>query len=126
MYSNVNEADVDAMTAPVEGNDAIVVPVGYVLQSEESRPNIWEYEPGMSSSLHRHSDQEEVYYVIEGELALEVGEEPTDLEEHTVEAGDTFVIEPDAWRRLTGVTESRLIVVGAPNVPNDHETYDDS
>lgn len=123
MYSKVAIDDVDEMEPPVEGNDATVVPVGYMMDIEESRPNLWRYEAGESTSLHRHSDQEELYHILEGELTLEIGESPEDLETVDIETGDVFAVEPAAWRRLVAETDATVFAVGAPNVPNDHEIH---
>ena len=123
MYSRVNEADVDEMEVPVEGNDALVTPVGYVMDVEELRPNVWRYEAGQTTSLHRHTDQEELFYVIEGSLTLEIGEDPDDLETVSLEEGDVLAVSHDPWRRLVATEDAKVLAVGAPNVPDDHEIH---
>nr|WP_303650200.1 cupin domain-containing protein [Halalkalicoccus sp. NIPERK01] len=84
------------------------------------RPSVWEYAAGESNNRHRQGEQEELYVVLSGSFEMEIEGERIDLAE-----GDVIVVEPDAWRRLTAREDSRLLVVGAPNVPDDGIVYEE-
>lgn len=51
---------------------------------------------------------------------MEIDDETLELVE-----GDTLVVSPDAWRRLTARENSRLLAVGAPNVADDGVLYEE-
>lgn len=88
--------------------------VGYELRPSEMRPSVWEYDAGDANNRHRQGEQEELYVVLDGRLRMEV-----EGEEFEVTAGDHVVVPPESWRRLVAEEASRVLVVGAPNVPDD-------
>lgn len=98
----------------IDGIEPRLRAIGYELRPKEMRPGVWEYEEGESNNRHRQEQQEELYVVLSGRFEMEVEEDRLDLE-----AGDVVVVEPDAWRRLTAREDSRILVVGAPNVKDD-------
>jgi N-acetylneuraminate synthase len=51
-------------------------------------------EPGHSSSMHYHASKHETFYILEGELSVEVIDtETTERHLHILQEGDTFVID---------------------------------
>jgi len=118
MYETVSTDELDAVT--IEGTEAEIYPVGYHLGTDESRSNVWEFDEGDSGRLHRQTEQEELYYVVEGSVNFEIGDD--DL---TVEEGAFVAVSPEEPRRLTACEESRVLVVGAPNVADDHVVLED-
>ncbi|WP_435126410.1 cupin domain-containing protein [Halobaculum sp. D14] len=76
--------------------------------------------PGEAIPLayHYHDDQEEVFYVVEGELHVDTPEG-----EYVVGADEAFVVEP-ASPQYAHVPEdgvaTRVVVVGAPSVDDVH------
>lgn len=121
MYETVRVDDVDAVSP--EGIDADILPVGYYLGCDESRSNLWEFDEGDSGRLHKQTEQEELYYVVDGSVRFEIGE---DGEDEEVVGEDGFVvISPEEPRRLVAQEESRVFVVGAPNVADDHVVLED-
>lgn len=75
--------------------------------------NVYVAEPGepLPWGYHRHPDHEELFYVIEGALAVETADG-----ELTVEAGAALFVAPDSPNKARAVGESpaRVIAVGAP------------
>ena len=73
-------------------------------------------------AMHYHDDQEEVLYVVEGEVAVET----PDGEKH-VAAGNAFVAEPGSPHRAfvaeDAPGDARVLAIGAPKVDDVH-AYD--
>ena len=46
------------------------------LGTEETNCKLWYFDPGEEITYHAHSEQEELYYVIEGEFSLKLGRDP--------------------------------------------------
>ena len=71
------------------------------------------------SGLHYHDQQEEAFYVVDGELRVE-----TPDEEYVVATGEVFVAEPGSPHRAfvaADATETATVVaVGAPSVDDAH------
>lgn len=88
--------------------------VGYELRPGEMRQSVWRFEPGASTTHHRHEALEDLYVVFENRFDVRVGDD-----EFTVGEGDYLVAEPDAWRQLTASDGGLLLVVGAPPVEDD-------
>lgn len=117
-YAKTSLSEID----PHETDEGIptVRSVGYELRPDEMRLNVWDFEPGETLPRHRQETQEELYVVLEGELAIDV-----DGEAVTASAGDYVVVPPASWRELRATADTRLLAVGAPNVPDDGIMADD-
>lgn len=100
----------------LDGMEPVVKSVGYELRPDEMRPNVWIYEEGEKNNLHKHEDQEELYYVIKGSAVFEMGD---DGDEMDVEEGDFVLVSKDEWRRVRAKERCVILVIGAPNVKND-------
>jgi uncharacterized cupin superfamily protein len=86
--------------------------------------HVYEVDPGEQIPLayHYHDQQEELFYVLSGSLAVETPDEI-----FSVDADEAFVVEPESPQRAF-VPESadepaRALVVGAPAVDDAH-AYD--
>lgn len=83
--------------------------------------NEYEVEPGEQLPLayHYHDEQEEVFYVLDGRLAVETPEG-----EFTVEADECFVAGPDSPHRAyspgSATDPVRVLAIGAPPVDDVH------
>ncbi|MEF8842035.1 MAG: cupin domain-containing protein [Haloarculaceae archaeon] len=97
--------------------DLNIKPVGSTLGSEEMRVTVWYFEPGEEIQYHAHSEQEELYYVLEGEFSLKLGRSG---EEEYVEAGPgTFwIAKPEVGHghRNVGDEQGVVLAFGAPPV----------
>ena len=109
------------MEVPIEANEGEVRALGYGLDGETMLPNLWRYAAGDTGSWHRQTEQEEFYYVIEGEVELRIGDDET----VSLDEGDAAVVSPEEWRQLRAVTDARLLVVGSPPAQDDHVLPED-
>lgn len=151
MPARVSLDDLDAVPVDRPDTDATVLPVGYELRPERTRPAVWKLPAGESTPYHRQREQEELYLVLsgrvevrlggpvdeDGELAGEAGTEvdagnDTDAadasDDETFELGprEVLVVEPEIAREMTALEETELFVVGAPNVRDDGVILDRS
>ena len=81
--------------------------------------NRYALEPGeaFSGGLHAHLDQEEIFYVVEGEATFEHAPEPTaDSETVTVEAGEAVRFPPGEYQQGRNEGDDRVVALalGAP------------
>ncbi len=87
------------------------------LGTEQIGVKLWYFEPGEEIGYHAHSEQEELFYVLEGEFSLKLGESG---EEEYVEAGSgTFWVagpEMGHGHRCVGDEQGVVLAIGAPYV----------
>ena len=97
--------------------DLDVKPVGEQLGLSEMRATVWYFEPGEEIQYHAHSEQEELFFVLEGEFSLKLGRSG---ETEYVDAGPgTFwVAEPKIGHghRYVGDEQGVVLALGAPPV----------
>lgn len=105
----------------VDDIEPSLLAVGYELRPSEMRPSVWAFAPGESNERHRQREQEELYVVLDGRLEMEV-----EGETFEVATNEFVVVPPGSWRQLTAEEESRVLVVGAPNVKDDAIDEDDA
>jgi quercetin dioxygenase-like cupin family protein len=118
-YSKIHldEAE-DRARTPAE---PVVRAIGYELRDAgDSRPremrfNYFYYEEGDTARRHRQEKQEELLFVVDGRIEVEV-----DDDVFTASTGDFVVIDPDSWRQVRALADTELLAVGAPNVADDH------
>jgi uncharacterized cupin superfamily protein len=105
----VSTDDVDSWISPA----AEKRPLGQALGAEALALNYYELAPGDSFGFgyHRHPDQEEVFYVLEGEATFE-----TEDGEVTVGAGEAARFAPGEWQLGHNAGEERVVALalGAP------------
>jgi uncharacterized cupin superfamily protein len=95
--------------------------VGDAASIENAAVNVYEADPGEQIPLayHYHDDQEELFYVIEGELRVE-----TPDGEYAVPEDHLFVVEPDSPQRAFVPEEAdaavRALAIGAPPTDDVH------
>ena len=83
--------------------------------------NLYEVDPGEQIPLayHYHDEQEEVFYVLDGELRIETPEG-----EEVVPEDHLFVVEPDSPQRAFNPEDAdetvRTLVLGAPSIDDVH------
>jgi len=91
--------------------------IGDALDLENMRAAVWYFDPGEEIQYHAHMEQEELYYVLEGEFSLKLGRSG---EEEYVEAGPgTFwVARPEVGHGHRNVGDERgaVLAIGAPPV----------
>ena len=97
--------------------DLDIRPVGDLLGLEQMRATVWYFEPGEEIQYHAHSEQEELYYVVEGEFSVKLGR--SGEEEYVdVEAGALWAAGPEIGHghRYVGDDRGVVLSVGAPAV----------
>lgn len=84
------------------------------LEATTMGARLWRLEPGQASTLHRHRDTSELYFLLEGTGRLRVAGELLTLEPH-----DAVFVEPEVVRQPFNDTDSDQLwlVVGAPAEP---------
>jgi len=102
------------------GVDPMIRPVGYELQPDAMRPNVWEYDPGEEMPVHHQTEQEELFVVLEGTAEITIGDHETE-----VSSGDVVWIPPEPWRGIVAQTQCRILAIGAPNTSDDGVFRDD-
>jgi uncharacterized cupin superfamily protein len=97
--------------------DLDIRPVGQQLGLEELHATLWYFEPGEEIKFHAHGEQEEFYYVVEGEFSLKLGRSG---EEEVVEVGPGafWAAGPEIGHghRYTGDDRGVVLAIGAPPV----------
>jgi len=87
------------------------------LGTEEIAVKIWYFEPGEEINYHAHSEQEELFFVLEGTFSVKAGRSG---EAETFEAtpGDFWVASPmiGHGHRYTGDDRGAVLALGAPSV----------
>jgi mannose-6-phosphate isomerase-like protein (cupin superfamily) len=73
-------------------------------------------EPGASTLRHRHGEAEEIYYVLQGEGALEIGGAV-----ERVRPGDARLIPPGVEHRVTAMSPEPLVILCACSPPYTHD-----
>ena len=97
--------------------DLDIRPVGDLLGLEQMRATVWYFEPGEEIQYHAHSEQEELYYVVEGKFSVKLGR--SGEEEYVdVEAGALWAAGPEIGHghRYVGDDRGVVLSVGAPAV----------
>ncbi|WP_246998472.1 cupin domain-containing protein [Halosolutus gelatinilyticus] len=88
-----------------------------VLPTERVNIKLWYFEPGEEISYHAHAEQEELYYVLEGEFSLKLGR--SGKEEYVeVGPGACWMARPEIGHghRNVGDEEGVVLAIGAPAV----------
>ena len=115
---NLDEAPVtDLSEIEAVPPDLDVRPVGDLLGLEQMRATVWYFEPDEEIQYHAHSEQEELYYVVEGEFSVKLGR--SGEEEYVdVEAGALWAAGPEIGHghRYVGDDRGVVLSVGAPAV----------
>lgn len=91
--------------------------IGDALGTEVMNVNVWYFEPGEEIGYYAHAEQEELFYVLEGEFSLKLG---WSGEEEIVEVGPGtfFAAGPKVGHghRYTGDDVGVVLAIGAPTV----------
>lgn len=109
--------------------DLDIRPVGERLGLSEMRATVWYFDPGEEIQYHAHSEQEELYFVLEGEFSLKLGRSG-ETEYVDATPGTFWVAEPKIGHGHRNVGEERGVVLslGAPSVDDpglDPHSIDD-
>lgn len=120
-YRVVDPADVD----PAPDRPCELRRVGEAAGVERMAVNRYRARPGEDVPLayHSHDEQEELFYVVGGTLAVETPEETFEVPEDHL-----FAVDPGSPHRAHNPADAAdpvtLLAVGAPPVPGDATPYD--
>lgn len=108
---------VDLSENPKMPPDLNIHSVDEALGLEKMHCKVWYFDPGEEIQYHAHSEQEELYYILEGEFSLKLGKSG---EEEFVEVGPgTFYAagpETGHGHRYIGDDRGAVLAIGAPPV----------
>ena len=96
--------------------DLEIRPVGEQLGMENMRASLWYFDPGEEIQYHAHSEQEEFFYVLQGEFSLKLGR--SGEEEYVeVDEGAFWAAGPKIGHghRYVGDDQGIVLAIGAPN-----------
>jgi len=97
--------------------DLDIRPVGQQMGLDNLHVTLWYFEPDEEIQYHAHSEQEELYFVLEGEFSLKLGRSG---ETEYVDAGPgtLWVAKPEIGHGHRNVGDERGVVLsfGAPPV----------
>jgi quercetin dioxygenase-like cupin family protein len=122
MSYRVLEAD-DAFWRPSNMLGVLNTDLAMQLGSQTLAARMWRLEPGQTSTRHRHTDQHELYVVLEGTGRIRI-----DGELHTLAPLSAVLVEPDGIRQVFNDTDAQVLwlVVGTPlEAVNTLEMSDD-
>jgi quercetin dioxygenase-like cupin family protein len=91
--------------------------VSEALGLSQMRVTVWYFEPGEEIQYHAHAEQEEFYFVLEGEFSVKLGKSG-EAEYFEATPGSMWVGEPMVGHGHRNVGDKRGVVlaVGAPTV----------
>lgn len=116
--------DVPVERNPLQVHD-VRKPVSRELGTEHFAANYFELEPGgsFSGGLHRHHDQDEVFYVEQGTTTFEIG---LKCQEVTVDAGELVRFEPGEFQTGYSSGGERAVgwAFGAPGASHDWDALE--
>lgn len=105
----VDVEELDSWMGPAD----VKRPVGRALGLEHAAMNYYELEPGdaFGFGYHSHDTQEEVFYILDGEVTFE-----TEESDVVVGAGELIRFAPGEWQRgrNEGDDRVRALAIGAP------------
>lgn len=107
-----------------ESNESNLQSVSNPLDTDDFAMNYYLLDPGQnfSDGLHTHVDQEEAFFVLEGEATFEAKPEPT-AESSTVTIGEGQMVRfaPGEYQQGRNESESsvRALAIGAPKGSTD-------
>jgi quercetin dioxygenase-like cupin family protein len=95
--------------------DVSIRPVDEVLDLQKMAAKLWYFQPGEEVGFHAHPEEEELYYVVQGEFSLKLGD-ASDPEYVTVGPGTFFAAGPyePHGHRCVGEREGVVLALGAP------------
>jgi uncharacterized cupin superfamily protein len=106
------------------GPAAVSRPLSDALGTTDLAINYYELAPGDSTAygMHAHSDQEEVFYVLSGQVTFETREEPV-----TATAGEAVRVGRGEYQRSRNDGDERAVVLalGAPRDGGETEILRD-
>lgn len=114
-YYSRNLETVENPSQKEEFRNLSILPVDDALGAEHVQIKLWYFEPGEEIIYHAHTEQEELYYVLEGTFSLKLGD-PDDPDIVEVGPGTFYVAGPETGHghRYVGDETGVVLAIGAP------------
>jgi quercetin dioxygenase-like cupin family protein len=95
--------------------DLDIRPVSRMLGAENVVVTLWYFDEGEEIRYHAHAEQEELFFVLEGEFSLKLGRSD-ETERREVDAGAFWVAAPmiGHGHRCVSDDGGRVLAIGAP------------
>jgi uncharacterized cupin superfamily protein len=87
------------------------------LGTDEMNVKLWYFDPGEEIQYHAHAEQEELYYIVEGEFSVKIGRSGEE-EIHEAGSGTFYAAGPETGHghRYVGDDQGIILAIGAPAV----------
>jgi quercetin dioxygenase-like cupin family protein len=83
---------------------------------QQTRANVWRYEPGATGRRHRHRRQDETFVVLDGVLTMYVGDPP---QRQDVSTGEVIHVESGTPLQAANHGDRDLVVYAYGYPPED-------
>src|SRR3989344_7171160 len=93
----------------------------WIVNNEKYCGKILNLKRGYRGSVHYHKNKHETFYLLEGKVLLEVGDE---LKKIIMKRGDAQILEPRTKHRFTPLENSKIIEFSTHH--EDSDTYRDT
>lgn len=113
--ANIDDTErIDLSEQPAIPTDLTMSTIGSALGTSEMELKVWYFEPGEEIDYHAHAEQEEVFYVIQGEFSVKIGRSG-ETEYIQVGPGDFWAAAPmiGHGHRNVGNDQGVLLAIGA-------------
>jgi len=86
------------------------------LRLKKLRANMFRFSPGQKMEYHSHTEQEELFFILEGQCTLVV-----DGERFALAAGSVVRLDPRPRRQIVNESDADCVwlAVGAPGIDNE-------
>jgi len=91
----------------------------WIVNTDKYCGKILTLKQGFRGSIHHHKNKDETFYILEGEVLMEIGDSS-----RIMKKGDTQRIKPNVKHRFTGLKNSRIIEFSTHH--DDTDTYRDT
>ena len=86
----------------------------WIVNSKKYCGKILTLRKGYRCSLHAHKIKDETFYILDGEVLMEVGDKT-----QVMKSGDIVHIVPNVYHRFTGITDSKIVEFSTQHFDND-------
>ena len=93
----------------------------WIVNTKDYCGKILNLKKGFRGSIHYHKNKHETFYLLEGKVLLELGDE---LKKKILSVGDSVILEPGTKHRFTPLKDSKIIEFSTHH--EDSDTYRDS
>ena|SRR3989344_1763119 len=93
----------------------------WIVNTKDYCGKILNLKKGFRGSIHYHKNKHETFYLLEGKVLLELGDE---LKKNILSVGNSVILEPGTKHRFTPLEDSKIIEFSTHH--EDSDTYRDS